>query len=150
MKGPFISYSSFHIGELGVHKFPWWGMIHKICLRASLCPDDTCGHAGVFSEEAAASDPQPCSVSEFPSAVARMIGLPEPHYVLFTADLDPETGAPWCPDCARCLDAARSRVAAVGGTLLEVQVLQLPVCEVHNPLNMKNISRGPERDVKES
>ncbi|BDA48091.1 Cysteine synthase B [Coccomyxa sp. Obi] len=82
---------------------------------------------GVFSEEAAASDPQPCSVSEFPSAAARLIGLPEPHYILFTADPDPETGAPWCPDCARCLGAARSRVAAVGGTLLEVQVGQRPV-----------------------
>lgn len=81
-----------------------------------------CGLAGVFSEEAAASDPQPCSVSEFPSAAARLIGLPEPHYILFTADPDPETGVPWCPDCARCLGGALSRVAEVGGTLLEVQV----------------------------
>ena len=53
-----------------------------------------CVHAGVFSEEAAASDPQPCSASEFPSAAARLIGLPEPHYILFTADPDPETGGP--------------------------------------------------------
>lgn len=31
-------------------------------------------------------------------------------------------GVPWCPDCARCLSAARSRVAEVDGSLLEVQV----------------------------
>ncbi len=87
----------------------------------------------MFSEEAAASDPQPCSVSEFPSAAARLIGLPEPHYVLFTADPDPDTGAPWCPDCARCLGAARSRVAAAGGTLLEVQVHHLSFLPTYLP-----------------
>ena len=31
-------------------------------------------------------------------------------------------GEPWCPDCTRCLEPARARVAEAGGTLLEVQV----------------------------
>ena len=51
-----------------------------------------CGCSGVFSEEAAAADPQPCSVREFPSAAACLISHPEPHFILFTADLNPDTG----------------------------------------------------------
>ena len=51
-----------------------------------------CGCSGVFSEEAAAADPQPCSVPEFPSAAACLISHPEPHFILFTADPDPDTG----------------------------------------------------------
>ncbi|KAK9812855.1 hypothetical protein WJX72_004741 [[Myrmecia] bisecta] len=82
---------------------------------------------GVFSEAAGATDPQPCTVEEYPSAVARLISYPEPRYVLFTADRDAETGVPWCPDCARCLQAVRDEVATVGGTLLEVEVGSRPV-----------------------
>ena len=48
--------------------------------------------AGVFSKNAAATDPQPCGVQEFPSAAACLIGHPEPHFILFTADPDPESG----------------------------------------------------------
>jgi len=49
-------------------------------------------YAGVFPEQAAALDPQPCSVQEFPSAAACLIGHPAPHFILFTADPDPDTG----------------------------------------------------------
>jgi hypothetical protein len=49
--------------------------------------------AGVFSEAVAATDPQPCGVADFPSAAARLIAFPEPRYILFTADPDPDTGA---------------------------------------------------------
>jgi hypothetical protein len=49
-------------------------------------------HAGVFSEQAASTDPQPCSVSTFPSAAACLIAFPEPRYILFSADRDPDTG----------------------------------------------------------
>ena len=77
---------------------------------------------GGFSEAAASKDPQPCTVSEFPSLLARRIAYPRPHFVLFTADIDLETGKPWCPDCARMLDSARKRVKGSGGTLMEVQV----------------------------
>lgn len=56
------------------------------------------GHAGVcfpgvFSESVAATDPAPCGVAEFPSAAARLVAFPEPHYILFTADPDAQTGA---------------------------------------------------------
>lgn len=47
---------------------------------------------GVFSESVAATDPAPCSVAEFPSAAARLVAFPEPHYILFTADPDAQTG----------------------------------------------------------
>lgn len=80
---------------------------------------------GGFSEEARSRDPQPCNVTEFPSLLARRIAYAEPHYVLFTADIDEETGVPWCPDCARMIDSARKRVADTGGTLMEVQVRPL-------------------------
>lgn len=50
------------------------------------------GCSGVFSEEAAAADPQPCSVREFPSAASCLISHPEPHFILFTADPGPDTG----------------------------------------------------------
>lgn len=83
--------------------------------------------AGGFSEEASRGDPQPCNVEEFSSLLARRIAYPEPHFVLFTADLD-EIGQPWCPDCARMLDKARSRVREAGGTLLEVQVEGFDSC----------------------
>ena len=83
--------------------------------------------AGGFSEEASRGDPQPCNAEEFPSLLARRIAYPEPHFVLFTADLD-ESGQPWCPDCARVLDKARSRVREAGGTLLEVQVERVDSC----------------------
>jgi len=82
--------------------------------------------SGGFSEEANRGDPQPCTVEEFPSLLARRIAYAEPHYVLFTADPD-ETGKPWCPDCARMIEGARRRVRDAGGTLLEVEVGQRQV-----------------------
>lgn len=88
-----------------------WVLVFNIILFAS----------GGFSEEASRGDPQPCNVEEFPSLLARRIAYPEPHFVLFTADIDAESGQPWCPDCARMLESTRSRVKEIGGTLLEVQ-----------------------------
>eukprot|EP00873_Tetraselmis_striata_P038822 jgi/Tetstr1/459086/TSEL_004536.t1 len=82
---------------------------------------------GGFSPEAAAADPRPCTPADFRSAVTRLpVAYPGPHYVVFTADPDPETGLSWCPDCRRALPAARRLVAEKGGTLLEVNVGDRP------------------------
>eukprot|EP01025_Chloroclados_australasicus_P067232 TRINITY_DN9297_c0_g1_i1.p2 TRINITY_DN9297_c0_g1~~TRINITY_DN9297_c0_g1_i1.p2 ORF type:complete len:455 (-),score=57.95 TRINITY_DN9297_c0_g1_i1:548-1912(-) len=82
---------------------------------------------GVFSAEASASDPKPCTLEEYGSAISRLEpAYPGPHYVLFTASLDPETQIPWCPDCARSLSIIRESVGATGGTLLEVMVGDRP------------------------
>lgn len=83
-----------------------------------------CVHLGVFSQKAAASDPQPCGVEDYPSAVARLLSFPAPHFVVFTADKDAKTGQPWCPDCARALPGVLRQVTEAGGTLLEVEVRQ--------------------------
>ncbi|CAG9460739.1 unnamed protein product [Pedinophyceae sp. YPF-701] len=45
-----------------------------------------------------------------------------PQYVYFSADIDPASGQPWCPDCARSLHAAEEEVVGAGGTLLLVFV----------------------------
>ncbi len=47
---------------------------------------------GVFAQDAGRNDPGPCTVDEFPSAVARLVAYPQPHYVFFRADDDPGTG----------------------------------------------------------
>ncbi|KAK3278900.1 hypothetical protein CYMTET_13193 [Cymbomonas tetramitiformis] len=52
---------------------------------------------GVFS---AKESPAPTDPEGFWMAVTRLMGLPN-LYVLFTSDLDPESGRAWCPDCAR-------------------------------------------------
>lgn len=77
---------------------------------------------GVFSEQAAAGDPGPCTVAEFPSAAARLLFFPAPHVIVFRANDDPDTGEPWCPDVRRTLPGVRRAVAEAGGTLLEVLV----------------------------
>lgn len=46
----------------------------------------------MFSEQAAAGDPGPCTVAEFPSAVARLLFFPAPHMIVFRANDDPDTG----------------------------------------------------------
>ncbi len=51
---------------------------------------------GVFSEEAAAGDPGPCSVAEFPSATARLPFFKAPHLLLIRASDDPDTGEELC------------------------------------------------------
>ena len=79
-------------------------------------------HTGVFSQQAAARDPQPCGVEDYSSALARLLTFPAPHFVVFTADRDSITGQPWCPDCARALPGLQRQVAEAGGTLLEVEV----------------------------
>mmetsp|Transcript_953 Transcript_953/g.2942 ORF Transcript_953/g.2942 Transcript_953/m.2942 type:complete len:135 (-) Transcript_953:227-631(-) len=74
------------------------------------------------------NDPQPCTPADFWSAVTQLpVTYPGPHYVVFTADPDPDTGVLWCPDCARALPAARKLVAETGGTLLQVNVGDRPV-----------------------
>mmetsp|Transcript_18635 Transcript_18635/g.56285 ORF Transcript_18635/g.56285 Transcript_18635/m.56285 type:complete len:514 (+) Transcript_18635:178-1719(+) len=81
---------------------------------------------GVFSEAAAAKDPQPCTVEEFPSAKRRLPFFPAPHLVLFRASDDPATGESWCPDVRRTLPAVEAAVAEAGGTLLQVLVGDRP------------------------
>ena len=82
--------------------------------------------SGVFSQQAAEQDPQPCGVEDYASALARLMTFPGPHYVLFTADRDKSSGQPWCPDCARAVPAVQRQVAHTGGTLLEVEVCPPP------------------------
>ena len=94
--------------------------------------------SGVFSQQAAAKDPEPCGVEEFPSAIARLMTLPAPHYVLFTADRDSKTNQPWCPDCARALPGVQKQVAEAGGTLLEVEVChQVHALSYSNPCALR-------------
>jgi len=79
--------------------------------------------SGLFAPSAGAEDPRPCGPEALWSAVARLGAHPGPQYILFTSDPDPEKGGePWCPDCARCISAAREVVRDAGGTLLEVNV----------------------------
>jgi hypothetical protein len=56
---------------------------------------------GVFAEDAGQDDPAPCTVDEYPSAVARLIVYPEPHFVFFRASDDPATGLyqDWISPC---------------------------------------------------
>lgn len=62
------------------------------------------------------------NVAEFESKIPALLELRGPHVVFFTADPDPTTGRPWCPDCARSEGAIREEVETSGGSLLEVQV----------------------------
>lgn len=62
-----------------------------------------------------------------PWCVCRLLELPGPHYVLFTADPDPTTGVSWCPDCVRCSPAVKNVMADKKASLLEVLVGQRPV-----------------------
>ena len=48
----------------------------------------------MFAEDASRDDPAPCTVDEYPSAVARLVAYPEPHFVFFRANDDPATGHP--------------------------------------------------------
>lgn len=54
----------------------------------------------------------------------RLAALPAPRYIVFTADPDPATGLPWCPDCVRAVPAVRRTMEAQGASLLEVGVGQ--------------------------
>ena len=100
---PFPSAAAFH---------PCHSMLAPCNLRS----------AGLYTAEAGKSDPQPCHLDDWRSGIARLVAYPRPHFVLFTADRDPQTGRPWCPDCARCLEPVRQQVQTTGGTLLEVEV----------------------------
>mmetsp|Transcript_27446 Transcript_27446/g.81356 ORF Transcript_27446/g.81356 Transcript_27446/m.81356 type:complete len:223 (-) Transcript_27446:109-777(-) len=58
-----------------------------------------------------------------------------PRIVVFSADLDPETGEPWCPDCRLALPAIADMVEGRGGTWLEVRVGDKPTWkDPANPL----------------
>eukprot|EP01023_Acetabularia_acetabulum_P008864 TRINITY_DN1388_c0_g3_i1.p1 TRINITY_DN1388_c0_g3~~TRINITY_DN1388_c0_g3_i1.p1 ORF type:complete len:275 (+),score=39.69 TRINITY_DN1388_c0_g3_i1:243-1067(+) len=64
-----------------------------------------------------------CTMEDFKSALQKFEAEHAgPHYVLFTASLDPNTNEPWCPDCRRSLSVIRQVVAAAGGSLLEIMV----------------------------
>lgn len=52
----------------------------------------------------------------------RLLSQPAPHYVVYSSDLDSQTGLPWCPDCVRALPAIGAGVDKTGGSLLEVRV----------------------------
>lgn len=39
---------------------------------------------GVFGSQAMESDPQPCEIQEYGSAISRLESYPEPRFVLFT------------------------------------------------------------------
>ena len=63
-----------------------------------------------------------CSVNEYPSFVANLPTLQEPHYVLYTSDLDEQTKQPWCPDCKHADPIIEEVIKQTGGTLLKVKV----------------------------
>ncbi|KAJ3344301.1 hypothetical protein HDU93_000091 [Gonapodya sp. JEL0774] len=81
---------------------------------------------GLFDHSASSSDPLPIPYQQLPSATARLMAYPAPHYILFTASPDPTRpdGLEWCPDVRRAAPAVRKLVAQRGGTLLEVMVGQ--------------------------
>ncbi|GIM11284.1 hypothetical protein Vretimale_14807, partial [Volvox reticuliferus] len=62
------------------------------------------------------------NVETFAAAVAELTKAPAPHYIVFTADNDPSTGKPWCPDCVRAVPPIQAAAARSPGTLLEVTV----------------------------
>lgn len=69
-----------------------------------------------------------CSVVEYPSFIANLPTLQEPHYVLYTADIDDATQQPWCPDCQQADPIVEEVIKQTGGTLLKVKVsFQAPV-----------------------
>ena len=54
---------------------------------------------------------------------AALAAAPAPRFILVTASPDEARGgAPWCPDAARAAPGVRGGVAAVAGSLLEVEV----------------------------
>ena len=63
-----------------------------------------------------------CSVVEYPSFIANLPTLQEPHYVLYTADIDDATQQPWCPDCQQADPLVEEVIKQTGGTLLKVKV----------------------------
>lgn len=63
-----------------------------------------------------------CSVVEYPSFIANLPTLQEPHYVLYTADMDDATQQPWCPDCQQADPIIEEVIKESGGTLLKVKV----------------------------
>jgi hypothetical protein len=76
-------------------------------------------------------------------AVVRLLQLPGPHYVIFTADSDPFTGNAWCPDCVRTVPAVRRMMHSAGASLLEVEVGPRPAWK--SPAHPFRWAGGPER-----
>lgn len=62
-----------------------------------------------------------CNVTEYPSFVANLPTLQEPHYVLYTSDLDAASHQPWCPDCKHADPIIEEVIKQTGGTLLKVK-----------------------------
>lgn len=63
-----------------------------------------------------------CDVTQYPSFLANLPTLQEPHYVLYTSDIDEETQRPWCPDCMHADPIVEAVIKETGGTLLKVKV----------------------------
>lgn len=72
-----------------------------------------------------------CSVVEYPSFIANLPTLQEPHYVLYTADTDDATQQPWCPDCQQADPIVEEVIKQSGGTLLKVKVSLYTSCISH-------------------
>ena len=69
-----------------------------------------------------------CSVVEYPSFIANLPTLQEPHYVLYTADTDEATQQPWCSDCQQADPIVEEVIKQTGGTLLKVKVSFQATC----------------------
>ena len=54
------------------------------------------------------------TVDGLEAGVKALLADPAPHYVLFSSNLDANSGLPWCPDCVRALPAVISAVNQVG------------------------------------
>ena len=61
-------------------------------------------------------------MTEYPSFIANLPTLQEPHYVLYTAEVDQSTQQPWCPDCKHADPIVEEVIKQTGGTLLKVKV----------------------------
>lgn len=67
------------------------------------------------------------TATEYKLGLDKLSGLPPPRFVVFSADADPATGLPWCPDCVKALPVIQQLVHEAQGSLLEVQVGPRPV-----------------------
>ncbi|KAG2482321.1 hypothetical protein HYH03_018743 [Edaphochlamys debaryana] len=61
-------------------------------------------------------------VPSYEQKIAELQASEGPHYILFTADDDPSTGLPWCPDCVKAVPPIQEVAAQHRGTLLELSV----------------------------
>ena len=84
-----------------------------------------------------------CNVTQYPSFVANLPTLQEPHYVLYTSDVDSETQQPWCPDCRRADPIVRAVIKETGGTLLNVKASESAFAIRHVTVGLASIPSRP-------